>query len=229
MNPINRDISSDDDHRFDLLVDGELSESQRRELLAGLDDEPDGWRRCALAFLEAQCWRDELGSMARESAAAASTLRRSPTRQRRLGSLAAMAASFLVALLLGSQLQRLWQGQPADPAPRTLVAEETGDIVEPTPQPADMPPTPWQMVTLDPVDGSGEPVRLPVIERETVDPGWLQGRPTAMPAEVLQALQQSGHRIRQHRQWLPMRMKDGRQLVVPVEQVDVRYVGRPTL
>ena len=46
-----------DDTRFDRLVDDELSEEERRELLGRLDDEPGGWRRCALAFLEAQCWK----------------------------------------------------------------------------------------------------------------------------------------------------------------------------
>ena len=229
MNPIDRDVSSDNDHRFDLLVDGELSESQRRELLAGLDDEPDGWRRCALALLEAQCWQNEFGSMVGELDESAPALRRSPPRRRHVGPLLAVAASFLVALLLGSQLQPLWRGQPVDPAPQPQVADVTDDIVEPVPQPADTPSTPWQMVSLDAVDGSGEPVQLPAIERETIDQQWLQGRPTAMPDEVLQALQQSGHRIRQHRQWLPLRMKDGRRLVVPVEQVDVRYVGLPTL
>jgi len=143
-----------------------------------------------------------------------------------------MAASFLVALVLGSQLPRLWPNRPIAPMPPIQVAEEDDKVenpVEPTVQPTDTPSTPWQMVTLDPIDGSGEPVRLPAVERETVDPDWLQGRPTAMPEDVLQALQQSGHRIRQHRRWLPLRMNDGRQLIVPVEQVDVQYVGRPTL
>jgi len=73
MNPTNENIFCEDDRRFDLLVDGEMSESQRRELLAGLDDQPDGWRRCALAFLDAQCWRDELGSMVHEAVEPAST------------------------------------------------------------------------------------------------------------------------------------------------------------
>ena len=43
---------------FDLLVDGELSPERRRQLLAHLDSEPDGWKRCALAFLEAQSFRE---------------------------------------------------------------------------------------------------------------------------------------------------------------------------
>jgi hypothetical protein len=65
-----------DDRTFDLLVDGELSEADRRELLSSLDESPDGWRRCALAFLEAQSWNSALGSIQRESAAR-------PTRARR--------------------------------------------------------------------------------------------------------------------------------------------------
>lgn len=258
MNPTDQDVFRDDDHRFDLLVDGELSEPERRELLAGLDDEPGGWRCCALAFLEAQCWQDEFGSMTGQSDEPTSTApmstapvpQRSLTRPGRVGTLLAMAASFLVALVLGSQLQSLWWGQAIEPMPGMQVAERTGDAVEPAPRPenlvpetpeqsdvpprqrSDVPSSPWQMVTLGQVegpDGFGEPVRLPAIERETVDQRWLQDLPTAMPAEVLQALLQSGHRIQQRRQWLPLRMKDGRRLVVPVEQFDVQYVGHPTL
>src|SRR5260370_8705607 len=39
---------------IDRLVDGELGEAERRELLLRLESNPDGWRRCALAFIEAQ-------------------------------------------------------------------------------------------------------------------------------------------------------------------------------
>ena len=57
----------DDDVRFDRLVDGELSDAERRQLLASLDDEPDGWRRCALAFLEAQQWQQSLAAVQRQA------------------------------------------------------------------------------------------------------------------------------------------------------------------
>lgn len=55
---------SDKQRLLDLLVDGELSEAQRREVLAWCQSEPDGWRRCALAFLDAQSWSNVLGQMA---------------------------------------------------------------------------------------------------------------------------------------------------------------------
>ena len=52
-----------DDSMFDRLVDGELSPGERRQLLASLDNQPDGWRRCALSFLEAQSCARKFGAV----------------------------------------------------------------------------------------------------------------------------------------------------------------------
>src|SRR5690349_18552203 len=62
MHRIIQDFADDDSRVLDRLVDGELSELERQELLSALDDEPAGWRRCALAFLEAQTWGADLKS-----------------------------------------------------------------------------------------------------------------------------------------------------------------------
>lgn len=45
---------------LDRLVDGELTPDEYRALLQTIEMHPDGWRRCALAFLEAQAWGQEL-------------------------------------------------------------------------------------------------------------------------------------------------------------------------
>ena len=55
---------------FDRLVDGELDEQARSELIRSLDREPDGWKRCALAFLEAQVWREAALAIPAENASA---------------------------------------------------------------------------------------------------------------------------------------------------------------
>ena len=34
-----------------------------------------------------------------------------------------------------------------------------------------------------------------------------------------------GHQIEQQREFVPVPLKDGRQLVVPVDRVNVRYIG----
>lgn len=54
-------MRSDLRHLLDLLVDNELSEAERRDLLGQCESQPDGWRACALAFLEAQDWSNTLG------------------------------------------------------------------------------------------------------------------------------------------------------------------------
>jgi hypothetical protein len=236
--------------RLDLLVDGELGEAERRELLEQLGGQPDGWRRCAMAFLEAQCWKDELGLSAGGSRepAATPTAAGGSSQGRRWGwaaTLLAMAASFLVAFSLGS----LWRADPTDgrrraapgipspgavarhepspPAPRRAVAEWPS---LPAAQPGA--PGPITAVTLSvPVgdDGRCESIELPVVERDRVDDGWLGELPAAMPPELLRALERAGHRVRQRREMLRLELPDGRPLIVPVDRVDVDYAGGPPL
>src|SRR5437588_9921152 len=104
-----------DDRLLDQLVDGELPDTARRALLLRLEGEPDGWRRCALAFLEAQSWRATFAPLAvpvREEVRSgdpatirAQVLQRGPgmrvNRRRTLARLVAVAAGFAVAFALG--------------------------------------------------------------------------------------------------------------------------------
>jgi hypothetical protein len=101
-----RMTSEHDDARFDRLVDGDLNAEEYRALLASLDDEPGGWRRCALAFLEAQALRQEFNAW---RAGTASPPVPSTANQRPASSFTfagwklylAMAASFLIVFGLG--------------------------------------------------------------------------------------------------------------------------------
>jgi hypothetical protein len=52
-------IPSTDD-LIDRMVDGLLTPAELRTAIDLLDRTPDGWKRCAAAFLEAQCWRDAI-------------------------------------------------------------------------------------------------------------------------------------------------------------------------
>lgn len=224
-----------DNELFERLVDDELSASQRRELLRALDQVPDGWRRCALAFLEAQCWRKELGAMARETEQRhqpAPPARRARSMVLHWGTLLAMAASFLVALGLGV----LWRDaqQAAAPGPSRMVgavakSERPALADSPATGPGRAPA--WQMVTLAGSRGQGggeESIRLPAVETDRFDEGWLNSLPEAIPPEVVRALKNTGHEVRQSRQLVPLKMRDGRRLFVPLDEVDVHYVGRPT-
>ena len=247
MNPADGARPLDDDQRFDLLVDGELSEPQRHELLGGLDDEPGGWRRCALAFLEAQAWKRDLGAALHEPAKP-STGSRPLQRSRSIGyggTLLAVAASFVVALFLGSWLRSAWHAPAPSPPSSHSPAEfarDTGQPQGPAVPPdrqqtmvADASPEPeapagkvW-MVELADAEGDSEPIRVPAVERDRINDEWLQSFPAAIPPEIVDVWRRHGHRVRQRRQLLPFRLQDGRQLIVPVDEVDIHYVGRPAL
>ncbi len=213
---------------FDRLVDGELTETERHQLLASLDQEPDGWRRCALAFLESQSWKKELGNLRQNVLAAplqvAQTTQRKASPFGPLGTLMAMAASFLLVLGAGVWWQQSGRHSPdpfnqlagkTDQQPATILsAPQTGS-------------PPWQMVSLTPA-GSTDPsqvVQLPALERDRIDEQWLQNLPSAIPPQVLQALRRNGYQVHTQEAFMPMPLKDGRRLVVPVDQVELKYVG----
>jgi len=45
---------------------------------------------------------------------------------------------------------------------------------------------------------------------------------------VVQALQRSGYQVQRQQELMPLPLKDGRQLVVPVDKVQLQYVGNTT-
>src|SRR6188768_161657 len=46
--------------QLERLIDGELSPAELRTLVSSLDEEPELWRRCALTFIEAQAYSQEM-------------------------------------------------------------------------------------------------------------------------------------------------------------------------
>jgi hypothetical protein len=51
------------DDLIDRIVDGALTPAELKCASVRLEQAPDGWKRCALAFLEAQAWRDAMCSI----------------------------------------------------------------------------------------------------------------------------------------------------------------------
>ena len=136
-----------------------------------------------------------------------------------------MAASFLVALVLGMVLGPRWSTVFGGRSLLTDSPERPGAVAAGTM--AAQRPDPWQMVTVSlPGGGQGaNAIRVPAVQRDHFDADWVRDFPDALPPDVLQALQQSGHEVNQVRSVWPIRMRDGRELIVPVDQVEVRPVS----
>ncbi len=223
---------------IDLLADGELDERRRRELLLALEASPDGWRRCALAFLEAQTWGQALRGRALELApspvvaptAAPSRIVRRPA----WGAMLALAASVALAFAAG----HWWRG--ATPANSQRGNNSLVGRSSPAPAPSAnvAPPAEAapsldgaQLVSLELADGQGRErhtVQLPVFDEARGREAWLaQAEATGPSPEVLAELERRGHRVSERRQLVPVRLGDGRELIVPVKEVEVQLKGAP--
>jgi hypothetical protein len=132
---------ADDANRWlDRLTDGELNPDEQRRLLAALETFPDGWRRCALTFVEAQTLRAEFRHMTTADELAASNRgqqkqsipAQQSTRQNSIQPLTrwlAIAASLLIAFTLGIAARGWW---PAAALPDHAEQMATTQPVQPT-------------------------------------------------------------------------------------------------
>ena len=173
--------------------------------------------------------------MARESARPAATVvapaRRRGDWARRIQTGLAMAASFLVALGIG------WWAAPRQgvapesgwPGPETNLASTAGQTPVGPPDrggPHEQPGlAPTMTVALPGAPGRGEEIRVPVAERERVDGSLLFPDAAAFPADLREALRRGGYEVRQSRDFLPVPVQGGRHAVLPVDELDVHYVG----
>jgi hypothetical protein len=200
------------DGLLDRLVDGELSPLEQRELLSQLDDEPNGWRRLALAFVEAQAWRREFAALSASTAQPSSRLVGTfgPSAKHTSRWLLTLAASLALAFGLGLVVR----------GPTPALAPDNGVVTAASqgafPQPFDR-----ELVRM--VDG--QTVDLPIFEAAQVSPDWVRSRPNLVPPPVRHELERSGHRVQQRRVFVPLILENGRPAVVPIDEAEVQFVG----
>jgi hypothetical protein len=241
--------SFDDDARFDRLVDGELAADEYRALVASLDEEPGGWRRCALAFLEAQALAGEIGGVRRGmmlseddtksplnvTAIVGAAAPKHKLRSFRLTTILAMAASFLVAFGLGLAMPRWFSGAPgqistvgSSPDVTTVAANagrEPGGVNQI--RHAAYKPIGNLQLVVDGPGGVSTPVGdVPVYDGQSSAAEWLNDQRPALSPEVLQTLRDRGHKIDRQIEYVPVRLEDGRDVIVPIERYQIRPPSR---
>jgi len=241
MNEFN-DSSWEDDQRFDRLVDGELGPEEYNDLLRSLDQRPEGWRRCALAFLEAQAFRRELAELAGEPdmSVRASRLSDANTSNiRRWPALLAVAASFLLAFGMGVLFQGGWSGTPSETEGVPIVKEDPRsespgepprdvEIAE-TPTPKATQPSDYRgnvKLIVERPDGSGsDEFETPLYELSPENAWMLSEDRFRAPPEIERMLQRMGRELRWDQQVVPLETDDGQRVLIPFRQLEITPVG----
>ncbi|MFN0054497.1 MAG: hypothetical protein ACKV0T_20155 [Planctomycetales bacterium] len=236
-----------EDRLLDLLVDGELDASRRRELLQRLDREPDGWRRCALAFLEAQAWKCDLPSAAEAGWKSRGAVATNPVSRGRRLFPRLRRVSLAIGVLLAFGMGWLLRGEPLresligsrpsspsvelSPTPTSQGALASADqdaAAEPDAEDAEEPSGGLHLAGTLRWKGENDEdeMEIAVLAGGGVDWRWLMWQPPAVQQDVVQALERRGHRVQLQRQLMSVSLKNGEQVVVPVDQVQVRPAAR---
>jgi hypothetical protein len=212
-----------DDRILDLLVDGELDEARFVEAIRRLDREPDGWKRCALAFLEAQsisaAFRPERGTGSRSRQSSARPLRGTPGRIAVLAAAAGIAIAFWVGRLFpagrGPELPA--SGPDLQGAAVPIVAQRpsgpAGNRTEPS--------IAGVIVLKIPGNGpEGNEIRVPLLDAmgSGAASEWL--REAIRPSPLANELARAGHEVRERRTLIPILLDDGREIVLPLGEVE---------
>ena len=223
-----------DDRTIDKLVDDELSPTERRELLSLVEADSTAWRKIALAFLEAQTWTSEASRFAVGPAAIPlKELVSPPTRVpiRRRGGALRIAAAILCAFGLGlvcrgGTRQIMIKPELVD-RPATDLA-----VVDPVDESAasdTLEPAPQTVLRLEySTSESGELTvgEIPLVSADQVDPRWMDEQPPAVSDYVRRQWESRGYQVEERRRLVSVELQDGRQAVVPVGDIRVKYVGQ---
>ena len=211
-----------DELLFDRLADGELSATERRQLLQSLDHREDGWRQCALALLEAQTWRYQIRELVKDNShetIASTSLGLRQLVGRKTFWLATAAALTIAAFFLGRAGRHPTPGGMIEdgviaseqPSTNTLEHQVEADSLSSD-----------DIVTLLVRNADGEPQRLrvPLVDLASLD---NQSGPS-LPSELQASFRDRGFDLRRRRRFAPMFFEQNQRLVPMVVPVDDTYV-----
>jgi hypothetical protein len=209
---------------LDRLVDGEMAHDEQRQLILSLEAQPDGWRRCAMAFLEAQAWGRECqqwtgGSAVIQLLSQKSAARRaagSTTWLKPLAVAAGLALAFTLGLAVRGSSQPAAMDVALSPTERDTKAIELAN-----------PQYETVKVSLPADDGQSEQtLEVPLVEADQQSVASLLADQKPVLSDVeLKTLESTGHHVEQRRAYYPVQLQNGRRGVVPMDMVEVKYTG----
>jgi hypothetical protein len=218
------------------MVDDELTAQQERQLLQFLDQQPQYWRVCALAFVSERALRRGSRSWVlhqqRETSSAPapathSSVQTKATSGSPLAERIRWATAIAAALMLGLVIRDYWphdfgssnttKPNPIVNNPPTLPAPENSTDTEF--------PRGVRMQFVNNNNEPGETVDVPLVPVSHVDErmlqSWQQSTDLNLPAAFLQQLEQEGQVVRQQNSWMQIQLPNGQQALVPIQRLQI--------
>ncbi len=201
--------------RIDRMVDGELDRDAERKLL--LDCEANNeWRELALAYVESQVLKREMGGLLNEPTSRASVESASPSvpannvtePANRSWSFWSTSAAILLSLGVGYGMGWGWQNTSMSNPSFTANREEIGTTSST--------PLSMQFTVSHPATRELQQVEIPVLRATDLGPDWQQKLQIGAD-DLLREMQSQGLNLRQERTLTPVRLPNGQRVVVPVD------------
>lgn len=219
--------NNDNDALFDRLVDGELSTVERQQLLASLDQRENGWRQCALAFLESQAWGGEFKRMLADPTAELPAEVTLPSKSSGIpvGRWLAIAASLLIAFGFGWLTNSSSVQNQAGLEP-TLAHVEREELPLREEFPEDMNTEDAVTLLVRDISGKNQRLQVPLMEVDALNDQFAG----VLPAELRNRFRNQGFDVQRRRRFAPMFFEQDKQLVpmvVPVDDTRIVPVSMP--
>lgn len=199
---------------IDRLVDGELTDDDLRHLLKNCDEKPSQWKTMALAFVESQVMANELKSWRFGTDGCVDRSR--PVAQSPLGrwsNMFSIAAIGLLALGFGFGFGKLSN-------PASVVDQSPPNrVVEFSPTGSSQHDDSFQFLVSD-RDGGLRQVEVPLVTDVNDLRGF--GADAAFPRELIEQMERQGRQVEQHRRFVPVLLRDGRDAIVPIDNMRVK-------
>lgn len=235
-----------DREAIDRMVDAALPIDEQRDLLSSFDENPDGWRHLALAYMESQSLKTEFGGLIppvapvpaldatvevfEEPQAPGRSSFSSPDWIITATIAVAAFAVGMVALswwrnsgtsddippIAGSYEDHRSGGYAGFEDPRARFDPHGKDFLALTLPAYDMP---------EPKRGGTMTYKVPLRKASPGETHNLYTAPPVISPEMRVKLKRMGHLVREERRVYPLKLKDGRQVLVPVNEIQIFYVG----
>ena len=191
---------------IDRFIDGELSSDDERRILLECDASPEHWRDLALAFVQSKVLRTTVQDMTAPPPISVAATENSP--HSRPWQLITLAASLVLAISVGFAMGRRTTslGSPDTTSAHSDRYAPDSDL----------------LMLVDNADR--QIIQVPLLPMSDADSQQIL-RQDSISAEAVKQIEQRGHRVLHQRPYYPVQLRDGRNVVVPVDNVRIHYTG----